>query len=96
MNETPFEDFGAALRRLLADAESLLRESADGAGEHLDAARQGASESLHRTCEHLRAAERELGTRARRVDSTVHKHPWETAAVAGVAGFLLGLLVRRR
>jgi ElaB/YqjD/DUF883 family membrane-anchored ribosome-binding protein len=96
MSTTAYEEFGAALRRLLADAESLLLEGADATGEHLDAARQDARESLHRTCEHLRAAERELGTRARRIDSTVHKHPWETAALAGVAGFVLGMLARRR
>ena len=96
MNDTPFEDFGRALRGLLAEAESLLREGAGNAGEQLDGARASARESLRRTCNHLRAAERELGARARRVDATVREHPWETAAVVGVAAFALGLLVRRR
>jgi len=96
MSDKPFEEFGNALRGLLVEAESLLRETADTAGEKLDDARAGARDSLRRTCQHLRAAEREFGAGARRVDATVREHPWETAAVVGVAAFLLGMLVRRR
>jgi ElaB/YqjD/DUF883 family membrane-anchored ribosome-binding protein len=95
MKESSDENFGSALRSLLADAEALLRESADATGEQLGDARRNARDSLRRTCEHLRAAERELGNRARRVDAAVHRHPWETVAVVGVAAFLLGLMVRR-
>jgi ElaB/YqjD/DUF883 family membrane-anchored ribosome-binding protein len=96
MSHTPFETMAGTLRSLLAEADALLNDGADAAGERLDAARHGARESLQRACEHLRAAERELGSRARQVDSAVRAHPWETAAVAGIAGFLIGLLVRRR
>jgi len=92
MNDTALSGLGGELRRLLAEAEGLLGNASDAAGDKFDVAR----DSLQRACGHLRAAERELASRARRVDAAVHAHPWETAAVAGIAGFLLGMLVRRK
>jgi ElaB/YqjD/DUF883 family membrane-anchored ribosome-binding protein len=93
---TGIESFGQELRRLLENAEELLREGGDGAGEKLDAAGTQLREALHRAREHLRAAEQELGAGARRLDHTVRSHPWESLATVGIAAFLLGLLVRHR
>ena len=90
------ENLGQELRRLLENAEELLREGGDGVGDKLDEAGADLRESLRRAREHLRAAESELGTRARRLDHTVRSHPWESVAAVGLAAFVLGMLVRRR
>lgn len=90
------ENLGQELRRLLESAEELLREGGDGAVDKLDEAGTHLRESLRRAHEHLRAAEQELGAGARRVDHVVRSHPWESVAAVGIAGFLLGMLVRRR
>jgi ElaB/YqjD/DUF883 family membrane-anchored ribosome-binding protein len=86
------DSLAADLRSLLSDAEALLREARDGAGDKLSAAR----ESLGKACEHLRHAESELGKHARAVDRIVRDNPWKAILATGVVAFLLGLLVRRR
>lgn len=96
MNTSPFGNLGDELDKLVGAAESLLREEAESAGDHVDAVRARAREALHRACGHLRAAQEELGSRARRVDQAVRAHPWESLATVGIAAFLLGMLVRRR
>jgi ElaB/YqjD/DUF883 family membrane-anchored ribosome-binding protein len=90
------EGLGKEVHRLLAEAEDLLRDSTEAGAAKLDAASASARDSLRRVCTHLREAEHELAAGARRVDRTVREHPWETAAVIGVAAFLLGYLAHRR
>jgi ElaB/YqjD/DUF883 family membrane-anchored ribosome-binding protein len=86
------DSLAADLGSLLSDAEALLREAGNGAGEKLTAAR----ESLGKACEHLRHAQSELGKHARAVDRMVRDNPWKAILATGVVAFLLGLLVRRR
>ncbi|MEO8018846.1 MAG: hypothetical protein ABI769_13605 [Pseudomonadota bacterium] len=86
MDTSKLQDLTGALRQLIADAEALLL---DEAGEH---ARAG----LHRACDHLRAAEREVSAKAHEFDRLVRANPWRAIAATGLIGFLLGLLARRR
>lgn len=85
MKSSSVEELAANLHTLLADAEALLTESTDGAGE-----------TLRRTCEHLRTAREELANKARKVDQVVHAHPWWTLTATAVVAFVAGLSVRRR
>jgi ElaB/YqjD/DUF883 family membrane-anchored ribosome-binding protein len=96
MSSTHFEGLTDNLRKVLAEAEMLLKSVAAGAGDGLDDAGAHAQESLRRAYEHLRAAEREIADRAHSLNRTVHAHPWQAIAATGVVAFLLGLWVRRR
>jgi ElaB/YqjD/DUF883 family membrane-anchored ribosome-binding protein len=89
MSHPKIDDLASALHELLRDAESLL---GDRASEGIDSAR----ESLEKARDHLRAAQEEVAKHARTVDRAVHDHPWKAMLATGIAGFLLGMLVRRR
>jgi ElaB/YqjD/DUF883 family membrane-anchored ribosome-binding protein len=83
------------LGRLLSEGETLLQSLAGNDGKTEGLGTQ-ARETLHRVCEHLRNARSELIGGARKVDDAVHAHPWPALAASAIAGFLAGLLVRRR
>ncbi len=90
------EKISAGLTRLLDEVEGVLQATVNGAGETTDLAKAKGREALHRIRGQLREARDELGARARRVDGAVHAHPWEAIAPGAIAGFVAGLLVRRR
>lgn len=98
-NGTGQEQLIADFKLVVADAEALLRATANQGGEKLDEARAKARESLRAV--KLRLAEFEdamlVKTReaARAADAYVHDHPWAAVSVAGGFGMLLGLLLRR-
>jgi ElaB/YqjD/DUF883 family membrane-anchored ribosome-binding protein len=96
MNSSHFEDLTGNLRKVLAEAEALLKTAAAGAGDELNGAREHAGVALRRACEHLRAAEQEISNRANSLDRVVRANPWQAIAATGVMAFLLGLWVRRR
>jgi ElaB/YqjD/DUF883 family membrane-anchored ribosome-binding protein len=85
MKSSSVEELAANLHRLLADAEALLRDSAEGA-----------SEALRRTCTHLRTAGEDLTNKTRNVDQAVHAHPWWALTATAIVAFIAGLSVRRR
>ena len=89
MTNASVDALATKLSALLGEAEDLLRDSGS---EKLGEAR----DALHRACTHLRAAEGEIAQRARAVDRAVRDHPWESLAVTGIVGFLLGYWRRRR
>lgn len=90
------EELSDNMRKLLEDAEALLEGTANGAGAKLDKAGRNAREGLQRVCGHLRDAKDEVSSRARKVDSAVHSHPWQALATTAAVAFIAGLLVRRR
>jgi ElaB/YqjD/DUF883 family membrane-anchored ribosome-binding protein len=96
MKNSGFEELAGNLRGIRADAEELLRAAADRTGEKLDSAGEAALDSLHRVCDHLRAAEDEVSKKAHALDRLVRANPWQAIAATGVIAFLLGMLVRRR
>jgi len=77
------------LRRAIADAEELLRATADQAGPRVQEARARAEESLRNAAEHLQGAGREL-------DAQVREHPWAAVGVAASIGLILGMLLSRK
>ena len=77
------------LRAVIADAEELLRATADQAGPRVQEARERAEESLRN------ARERLEGT-GRRLDAQVREHPWAAVGIAAGIGLIAGILLSRK
>jgi ElaB/YqjD/DUF883 family membrane-anchored ribosome-binding protein len=95
MNDDALTRLADELRRVLAELDESLRQGLEAGGETPEGAACGWRTTLQRARERLRAVEQQLADRAGRVNEAVRAHPWESIAVAGVAGFLLGKLGRR-
>ncbi|HYR32806.1 MAG TPA: DUF883 family protein [Burkholderiales bacterium] len=77
------------LRAVMADAEALLRATADQAGPKVEEVRARAEESLRAAREHLKSAGAEL-------DSQVREHPWAAVGIAAAIGLIAGILLSRK
>jgi ElaB/YqjD/DUF883 family membrane-anchored ribosome-binding protein len=77
------------LRAVIADAEELLRATADQAGPRIDEVRARAEESLRTAREHLAGAGAEL-------DNKVRENPWAAVGVAAAIGLVAGILLSRK
>jgi ElaB/YqjD/DUF883 family membrane-anchored ribosome-binding protein len=77
------------LRAVIADAEELLRATADNAGPKVQEVRARAEESLRQAREHLGSAGREL-------DSQVRANPWAAVGIAAGIGLIVGVLLTRK
>jgi ElaB/YqjD/DUF883 family membrane-anchored ribosome-binding protein len=88
------------MRTVIADAEDLLRATANQAGEKIFAAREKIQDSMHRAKVVLAEAEAALVEKskiaARATDEYVHEHPWHAVGVAAGVGLVIGLLIGRR
>lgn len=88
------------LRTVVADAEELLRTTANQAGEGVAAARARIQDSLQVVKEQLVAAETAVLERiqqaAKDTDQYVHDNPWKTIGISACAGVIVGMLVARR
>ena len=95
-NEQLREHFKAAL----ADAEALVKATADMSGESLGEARSKARESLRLAKAKLEETQEALMQKARgaadSTDAFVRDSPWEAIAVAAGVGVLVGVLLARR
>jgi ElaB/YqjD/DUF883 family membrane-anchored ribosome-binding protein len=84
-------------RALAVEAEKLLSVSAESGGEALDAARLKLNRQLAEARERLAELEAMAVRQAKRAatatDEYVHVHPWQSIAIAGGAGLLLGLVI---
>lgn len=83
------DDLMQDLRAVIADAEELLRATADQAGPKIEEVRARAEESLRAAREHLKGAGAEL-------DSQVRANPWAAVGIAAGAGLVLGILLSRK
>jgi ElaB/YqjD/DUF883 family membrane-anchored ribosome-binding protein len=87
-------------RIVVADAEELLKATANQAGEKVSAAREKVQDSLHRAKVKLAEAEDVLIDKtkqaARATDEYVHDNPWKAVGTAAGIGFVIGLLIGRR
>jgi len=98
--EKLIEDFSA----VIADSEVLLKAMASAGGEKATALRADLERKLRDARTRIDAIQGAAGERARaaarQADEYVHGHPWESiaigAAIAAVAGIVLGLLISRR
>lgn len=84
----------------LADAEALVKATANLGGESLASVRAKAEESLKVLRARSAEAQAALVVKARAAanitDAYVHDSPWEAIGVAAGVGVLIGVLVARR
>jgi len=98
--EKLIEDFNA----VIADSEQLLKAVAAAGGEKAQGMRADLERRLRDARESLAHLQDEAVVRTRRVakqtDEYVHANPWQSiaigAAVAGIVGLVIGLVVNRR
>ena len=85
---------------VVADAEELLKATANQAGEKVAAARERIQDSLHSAKVKLAEAEDVIvqqGRLAVRVtDEYVQENPWRAVGIAAGVGLVIGLLIGRR
>jgi ElaB/YqjD/DUF883 family membrane-anchored ribosome-binding protein len=87
--ETPSTNLMDELRSVIANAEELLRATADQAGPKVQEARARAEESLRSARDRLESTGREL-------DTQVRAHPWAAVGVAAGIGLVVGILLSRK
>ena len=88
------------LQTVVADAEALLKATANQAGEKVQEARAKAAESLTAARERLAQVKDSALDQARELvdngEEFVKENPWKAVGIAAAAGVLIGLLLRRR
>lgn len=88
------------LKIVIADAEELLRATANQAGEKAALAREKIQDSLHKAKIKLAEAEEVVIDKTKQAahatDEYVHEHPWRAVGVAAGIGLILGMLISRR
>jgi len=88
------------LRAVVADAEELLKATANQTGERIAAARVKAEESLKAAKARLADEEAAvvIKTKAacKAAEEYVRANPWKAVGIAGAVGWVLGILAARR
>ena len=88
------------LRVVIADAEELLRMTADEAGEAAIDIRSRVQARMTQARADLLALQEAAVAKAKAAgyatDEFVHENPWKSIGIAAGVGMLLGLLVGRR
>lgn len=88
------------LRLVVADAEELLRATANQAGEGATVARARIQKSLQTVKEQLVDAEDAVIQRTREAakvtDQYVHDNPWKAIGISACVGAIVGMLIARR
>jgi len=89
----------ADVKVVMADAEALVKATADKGDERMEALRAKATESLRRVGERLSESQAALvassKNAAKATNVYVHDNPWAALGVAGTVGLVLGLMLRR-
>lgn len=100
MNVVTRERLLADFRVVIADAEELLRLTANQAGDKVAEIRARAQDHLNTARIKLAEAESALVDRskavARATDDFVHENPWRSMGIAAGVGLIVGLLIGRR
>lgn len=88
------------LRQVIADAEELLRMTANEAGEgaaELRGRMQGRIQQAKAELAHLQeVAVAKVKAAGHATDEFVHENPWKAIGVASGIGLVIGLLIGRR
>lgn len=94
------ERLAADLRQLIADAESLVAETAHNSESKIIALRERVTENLKAARHKLADVEDVIKTKTREVaratDDYVHDNPWKAIGAAAGIGLIVGLLMSRR
>jgi ElaB/YqjD/DUF883 family membrane-anchored ribosome-binding protein len=87
-------------RVVLADAEELVKATAEETGERVKSVRSRLEQTLQAAQEYATDLEREAVERTRlaaqATDRYAHENPWQTVGVAAGLGVVIGLLIGRR
>lgn len=88
------------MKIVIADAEEILRATANQAGEKVGELRERIQDRLRDAKVRLQDAEVALRDKtkaaARATDDFVHENPWQAVGVAAAIGLALGVLIGRR
>jgi ElaB/YqjD/DUF883 family membrane-anchored ribosome-binding protein len=88
------------LRMVVADAEELLKATANQAGGQIETVRSKASDSLRtakaRLAEAQASAVERIKVAAQTPDHYVHEKPWQSIGIAATVGILIGVLIGRQ
>lgn len=99
-DEVTSEQLIADFKVVVADAEALLKATANQGGEKLAEVRAKAEESLRvvkaRMAEAQAAVLARTKAAAKATDAYVHENPWKAVGVAAGVGLVIGLLIGRR
>lgn len=94
------EQLMADFKAVIADAEALIKASANQGGEALAQARSKAQASLAAARAKMDDTEAALLERtkaaARATDAYVHDNPWQSIGIAAGLGVFIGFLMGRR
>ncbi len=99
-NDIANDKLATDLRRIIVDAEELLRATANQAGEKVAAARARVQDSLDSAKLKLELLGEEAAHPARAggraTDDYVHDHPWQSVGIAAMVGLVLGMMISRK
>jgi ElaB/YqjD/DUF883 family membrane-anchored ribosome-binding protein len=99
-DEVTSEQLIADFKVVVADAEALLKATANQGGEKLAEVRAKAEESLRVVKVRMAEAQAALLARtkaaAKATDAYVHENPWKAVGIAAGVGLVIGLLIGRR
>jgi ElaB/YqjD/DUF883 family membrane-anchored ribosome-binding protein len=88
------------MKVVMADAEDLLRATANAAGEKVSAARTKMEDSLRTARVKVAQAQEAMVDKAKAAaqatDDYVHAHPWKAVGLAAAIGVIVGMLIARR
>jgi ElaB/YqjD/DUF883 family membrane-anchored ribosome-binding protein len=88
------------LNNIIADIDSLLKESASLTGDEFSDAREKLHEKIATAKESILEISSDFSHRAQRTAAKanleVHEDPWKAIGIGAVAGLLLGVLFTRR
>jgi ElaB/YqjD/DUF883 family membrane-anchored ribosome-binding protein len=98
--EVTKEQLIADFKVVIADAEALIRATADQGDVALSKLRSQAETSLLNAKDKLSGVQEDLlekgKTAAKTADEYVHENPWKAIGVAAGVGLLVGLLIGKR
>lgn len=99
-NDVSKEQLIADFKVVVADAEALLKATANQGGEKIAEVRAKAEESLRMVNAKLALAQDALIEKtkeaARATDEYVHENPWNAVGAAAAIGLIVGYLLGRR
>jgi ElaB/YqjD/DUF883 family membrane-anchored ribosome-binding protein len=88
------------LKKVVDDAEELLRATAGQAGEKISAARERTEDSVRAAKARLQDMKGDLLKQSREIadnaDEYVRENPWRAVGIAAAAGLVVGILLRGR
>jgi ElaB/YqjD/DUF883 family membrane-anchored ribosome-binding protein len=99
-NQSNKEKLVRDLKIVIEDAEALLRETADAAGEKVSNARVKTKESIAAAKVHLvniqETTTQKTKEAAQKGENYIKENPWKSAGIAAGVGALVGLLINRK